>query len=203
MFVLLFHRLQFTEAQQFFETKLVFSFLWHLWGRVCLSHCALFIPFAENPWLQTQSFTGHVFPSFLPSFQDSMAFYLRSTRRLPSQITVSGNHLDLSSPLVTAPNCKPTSNYTFYCLCLCCPWWRMEQWNTWRLRGPLGHLLLQRKMEYPAPRKHTCNPRGSEWWRQSKVASSLQACLQGRSGVYRIWKDGKGTDFKAIIMQMS
>lgn len=64
----------------------------------------------------------NVFPSFLPSFQDSMAFYLRNTRRLPLQITVSGNHLDLSLPLVTAPNCKPTSNCTFCCLCLCCPW---------------------------------------------------------------------------------
>lgn len=31
----------------------------------------------------------------------------------------------------------------------------------------------------------------------------LQACLQGCSNVYCLQKEGKGTDFKATIMQLS
>lgn len=151
-------------------------------------------------------FTRHVFPSFLPSFQHFMAFYLRKTRRLPLQITVSGNQLDLSSPLLTAPNCKSMSKPPLYCLCLCCPCWPMEQWNTSRLRAPLAHLLLQRrKMGDPTPRKHTCNPAGiglsgtgkANWPAPYRhVSKGVPVCTVSRKTV-------KEQNFKGIIMQMS
>lgn len=94
-----------------------------------------------------------------PCFQVFMAFYLRNTLRLPLQITVSGNHVDSSLPLVTAPRCESTSSCTFYWLCLRCLWWHMEWLSIWKLRDPLGHLLPQkRKIRDLAPRKHLCKP---------------------------------------------